>query len=125
MLAGGYHSGPVHTIRIIGFVGLVVISLAMIRVAFHMHRLIKRSRGTPWFPVVLFLSIPNLILPIQFTLIFGEFHSACSIIFFGFGLTRLMERNLSFAREESKPAETMAPVKRRVGLGATAAAQRV
>jgi hypothetical protein len=106
MLAGGYHSGPVHTIRTVGYVGLAILWAAMFRMAIHMHRLIKRSKGTPWFSVTLFFLIPMLILPIQFTFVFGEFHTACATMFFAFGLTRLMANNLTLA---SAPVDSRPP----------------
>lgn len=105
MITGSYHSGPVQTIRTVGYVGLVVLMLAMIRLAVHMHRLVKLSRGTEWFPVVLFLVLPNLILPIQFTFVFGEFDAACEFLFFGFGITRLMGNNLPLRHEAGSLAE--------------------
>jgi hypothetical protein len=110
MLAGGYHSGPVHTIRTVGYLGLAILWVAMFRMALHMHRLVKRSRGTTWFPVTLFLSIPMLILPIQFTFIFGEFHTACATMFFSFGISRLMETNLPLAPAVNRRLAMLAPV---------------
>ncbi|MEK7950820.1 hypothetical protein [Luteolibacter soli] len=94
MITGGYHSGPVQTVRTVGYVGLAFLLVAMVRVAVHMHRLILRARGTEWFPATLFLLAPNLVLPIQFTLVFGEFDAACKLLFFGIGLTRLMQNSL-------------------------------
>jgi hypothetical protein len=115
MLTGGYHSGPVQTVRTVGYVGLAVLMAAMIRIAFYMHRLVKRSRGTPWFPLVLFFSIPNLILPFQFVFIFGEFHSACTTIFFGFGLSRLIANNLPLAPAVNHPLAVPNPARIRRG----------
>lgn len=94
MLTGNYHSGPVQAIRTVGYVGLLVILCAMIRLSVHIHRLIKRTRGTPWFQVAFFLGIPAMIYPIEFTFIYGDFKSAMSILFYSFGLLRLLERNL-------------------------------
>lgn len=105
MITGSYHSGPVQTVRIVGYVGLTVLLLAMIRLAVHMHRLIKQSRGTEWFPVVFFMVLPNLVLPIQFTFVFGEFDAACEFIFFGFGITRLMQNNLPLRKASTVPAD--------------------
>jgi hypothetical protein len=105
MITGSYHSGPVQTVRIVGYVGLTVLMLAMIRLAVHMHRLIKQSRGTEWFPVVFFMVLPNLILPMQFTFVFGEFDAACEFLFFGFGITRLMQNNLPLRQASTVPAD--------------------
>ncbi len=115
MLAGGYHSGPVHTIRTVGYVGLAVILLAMIRIGTHWHRLIKRARGTPWFSTVLFFAIPALVLPLQFTFIFGEFHTACAILFFSFGLIRLTTNNLSLLPAPDRASQVQQPMALRRG----------
>jgi hypothetical protein len=105
MITGSYHSGPVQTVRTVGYVGLVILLLAMIRLAVHMHRLIKQSKGTEWFPVVFFMVLPNLVLPFQFTFVFGEFDAACEFLFFGFGITRLMQNNLPLKQASSVPAD--------------------
>lgn len=98
MLTGNYHSGPVQTIRTVGYVGLAVILCAMIRLSLHIHRLIKLSRGTEWFHVIFFLGLPALIYPIEFTFIYGDFKAAMSILFYSFGVIRLLERNLPLAQ---------------------------
>lgn len=94
MLTGGYHSGPVQSVRIVGYVGLVILWLAMIRVAVHAHRLIMRCRGTEWYPLALYTGIPVIVLPIFFTFIFGEYARDASVVFFAYGIIRLLEKNL-------------------------------
>jgi hypothetical protein len=94
LITGSYHSGPVHTIRMTGYVGLVVLVLAMIRLAVRFHRQIERCRGTEWFPVTLFFAIPQISHPIYFTLIFGEYHTAVAQLMLGIAMVRLLERNL-------------------------------
>src|SRR5690606_33019173 len=58
MISGGYHSGPVQTIRTVGYVGLAILIIGFFRVAVHAHRQIQRSRNTEWFPVTLFICLP-------------------------------------------------------------------
>jgi hypothetical protein len=94
MITGGYHSGPVQTIRTVGYVGLFVLMLAMIRVAVHGHREILRCRGTEWYPLALFTVIPAIALPFIFTLVFGEFKTAATQVFLSYGMVTLMKRNL-------------------------------
>jgi hypothetical protein len=94
MLTGGYHSGPVQTVRTVGYVGLAVLLIAMIRLAVHAHHMIRRYHRTEWAPVVYFFGIPLIVLPIFFTFVFGEFARDVSVVFFGFALIRLLERNL-------------------------------
>lgn len=94
MISGGYHSGPVHTIRTIGYVGLVVLLFAMIRLAVHAHRQIRRCRGTEWLPVALFLGIPLIVMPLYWSLVFGTFDRGAAGVMMGAALVRLMEKNL-------------------------------
>lgn len=94
MVTGGYHSGPVQTVRAVGYVGLFLLLLAMIRNSVHTHRQIKRCRGTEWYPIVLFFGIPIVIYPIFFVFIFGEFGSAVAFFFLGSGVLTLIKNNL-------------------------------
>jgi len=94
MITGGYHSGPVQCVRIIGYVGLLIVILAMIRTAVHAHRQIIRCRGTEWFPVALFFGIPIIALPFLYVLIFGDFGRDISFLLISIGMMRLLEKNL-------------------------------
>jgi hypothetical protein len=102
MLTGGYHSGPVQTIRAVGYVGLLILLAAMVRLAVHAHRMIRRYHGTEWSPLVYFFGIPQIVLPIFFTLVFGEFSRDVCVVFFGFALLRLLEKNLPTVAQVSR-----------------------
>ncbi len=94
MVTGGYHSGPVQTVRTIGYVGLTILIVAMIRMAVHAHRQIVRCRGTEWFPLALFFGIPTIILPPIFVFVFGDFGRDVSALFLSYGIINLLEKNL-------------------------------
>jgi hypothetical protein len=94
MIAGAYHSGPLHSIRMTGYVGLAILLLAMIRLAIYAHRQIMRCKGTEWAPVALFFGIPLITQPFFFTFVFGEYHYAIAQTMMGIAMVRLMERNL-------------------------------
>lgn len=94
MITGGYHSGPVQTVRTVGYVGLLIFLMAMIRLAVHAHRQIVRCRGTEWYPLALFFCLPAIASPIFFVFVFGEFGPAAASLFGSYGLVRLMEGNL-------------------------------
>ncbi len=91
---GSYHSGPVHSVRMVGYVGLIILLLAMFRLAVHAHRQIVRCKGTEWFPVALFFGIPLITQPFFFAFIFGEYNTAVAQALFGMAMIRLLERNL-------------------------------
>jgi hypothetical protein len=92
--SGDYHSGPVQTVRVIGYSGLFVLLLFQIRLAVHAHRQIKRCRGTEWFPIALLIGIPLIWNPIFFVFIFGSFTSAATTLFIGSAMVRMLQNNL-------------------------------
>lgn len=94
MISGGYHSGPVQTVRAVGYVGLAILLLAMIRIAVHAHRQIMRCRGTEWYPVALFVGVPAIIQPVFFVFVFGEFGKDVALLFLSYGMVSLLEKNL-------------------------------
>jgi hypothetical protein len=94
MVTGSYHSGPVQTVRTVGYVGLSILVLAMIRMAFYAHRQIRRCRGTEWYPLALFICVPSIVLPIFFVFIFGEFGKDVAALFLSYGMISLLEKNL-------------------------------
>ena len=92
--SGDYHSGPIQTVRVIGYFGLVVLILFQIRLAVHAHRQILRCRNTEWFPLALLLGIPLIWNPIFFVFVFGTFKTAAETVFLGAAMIRLLENNL-------------------------------
>jgi len=94
MISGSYHSGPVQTIRTIGYVGLAILLLAMTRVAVHAHREIMRCKGTEWYTWSLFVMTPFIMTPIFFVFIFGEFTAGVTYVFISSAIIQLFQNNL-------------------------------
>ncbi len=94
MASNNYHSGPVSTIRTVGYTGLLILVLAQIRLAVHAHRQIKRARNSEWFPLALFIGIPIIWAPIFFILVFGDFSTALASFLMGAAMIRILENNL-------------------------------
>ena len=113
LVNGAYHSGPVHTIRTVGYVGLLILLLAMIRLAMHAHRQIIRCKGTEWFPLALFFGIPIIVHPIFFVFIFGEFPTGVAAWVLGMAMVRLLEKNLPIPPYQRYPRLTTAVHKER------------
>lgn len=91
---GDYHSGPIQTVRVIGYAGLVVLLLFQIRLAVHAHRQIIRCKSTEWFPLALFFGIPLVWNPIFFIFIFGDFRTGAATLLLGSGMIRMLQNNL-------------------------------
>ena len=94
LASGDYHSGPVSTIRVVGYVGLVILILFQIRLGVHAHRQIVRCRGTEWYPLALLIGIPIIWSPIFFHFVFGEFRSETISLLMGVAMIRILERTL-------------------------------
>ena len=99
--AGDYHSGPVSTIRVIGYVGLAFLIYLQFRLAVHAHRLILRCRGTEWYALALLIGIPAIWGPVFFHFLFGDFRNeAISLLMTG-ALIRLLERGIPLIEKQS------------------------
>jgi len=94
LLSGDYHSGPIQTIRIIGYVGLLFLLCAQVRLAVHAHRQILRCKNTEWFPIALFTGIPLVWNPVFFVFIFGDFKSAAATLLLGGAMVRMLKNTL-------------------------------
>ncbi|MES2924212.1 MAG: hypothetical protein V4819_21860 [Verrucomicrobiota bacterium] len=94
LASGDYHSGPVSTIRVIGYVGLAFFLLAQIRLAVHAHRQIRRCLGTEWLPLALIVGIPVIMAPIVYVFIFGDFKTNTALYLMSLGMIRLLQKNL-------------------------------
>jgi hypothetical protein len=112
LASGDYHSGPVSTIRVIGYVGLIFFIVAQIRLAVHAHRQIKRCQGTEWFPLALFTGLPLLWGPLFFILIFGDFKSGASGFLLTAAMLRMLQNNLPLPDWKAQPYRSyMVPTK--------------
>lgn len=106
MVTGNYHSGPVQTVRAVGYVGLFILVFAMIRIAVHAHRQIIRCRGTEWYPLSLYIGVPTIVLPPFFVFVVGTFGVDVAAVFFSYGMVSLLEKNLpipAYAKRSRMP----------------------
>lgn len=94
MASNNYHSGPISTIRTVGYLGLFILLLAQIRLAVHAHRQIQRARNTEWFPLTLLIGIPIIYAPVFFVFIYGEFGTVISVFLLGVAFVRILQNNL-------------------------------
>lgn len=102
LVSGDYHSGPVSAIRTIGYVGLMVMIIFMLMQSYKAHKLIMKSKGMIWRPLVMIICIPIVWYPIFFLFVYGIFQRDTVIIIMGYGLLRLLENNLPFDMEDQE-----------------------
>lgn len=109
MINGGVHSGPVSSIRFVGFLGLALFAILLILVAIRAVQLIRRSEGTPYYFLALYIGMPAIWYPLYFTFIFGAFEVDLPNAIIAIGMQRLLENSLDSLALQQQPTPT--PVK--------------
>ena len=105
MITGDYHSGPVSTIRFVGYIGLVLFTALLIANAKYAWKIINSAKKTAFFPLALFSGITAIVHPIFFWLVFGGYGGDFIQATFTLGMLNLIDRSIK--KEESfrtKPA---------------------
>jgi hypothetical protein len=72
-LTGGFHNGPLTTIRFAGLIGLVLFYTFMITAAIYAVKCARLCRGTSLEPAAIFLAIQLIWIPIYYTFVFGAY----------------------------------------------------
>jgi hypothetical protein len=112
MISGGVHSGPVSTIRYVGYVGLLLHLIILSLLARKAWQLCIRSRGGPFEVIVFLIGIPVVLEPVLFALIFGAYETSAPATFFVLGSLKFVENTLDDYDGQSKArtAETAVPL---------------
>lgn len=105
MLTGDVHSGPVSSVIFVGYVGTFGFYLLIIGIAVKAHRLIRRSIGTPYEFVALFVGVPSVLFPFFFTFVFGAFNGDLPMVIIRLGMLKMIEGGLTaYYRRQSREA---------------------
>jgi hypothetical protein len=102
LITGYYHNGPLTAIRYAGVIGLVLFYCLMITAAVSSFHCVQQCRGTPLFPVSIYLASLLIWFPFYFTFIFGSFNGDISEVIFLTGLLRLVTRTVEQTRVAAK-----------------------
>lgn len=118
LVTGDLHSGPLSTIRFVGYVGLGLYLLLAFSTLAAAHRLIRRAYGTRYFPMAMFVGLPAIYGPFHFIFVYGGYKQDLASLIISIGYLKLLERGL-LAYEEKKRREATA------AAAATAAAPAI
>ena len=105
-IMGGFHSGPISTIRYVGYVGLVFYYFLIFALAAKGLRLVRAATGTPFFNYAIFNCVGWIIHPFGFTFIFGAFDSLMPAVILGIGYMKLLENALADYRAQERAEES-------------------
>lgn len=109
LVGGFYHNGPLSAIRYAGVVGLALIMWLMFVILRRSYRVIIACRGTPLFPMALFIGLPMIYYPLPFVFVFGAYDNAMIDLLFSAACIRLLERGLEILKKESAESNTDKP----------------
>lgn len=101
-ISGDFHSGPVSTIRVVGYVGLVFVYLLTIAMALRAYKLIYQCKGSPLFEPALFFLMPIVFEPFWFTVVFGAYSMWLPFAAMSLGMMKIIENSLEAHKREAK-----------------------
>jgi len=107
LVKGAYHSGPLSTIKRVGFVGGAFFMTFMMCVFFYSLRITRRSTGTPFFCWSLFITLPVLYLPFEYIFIFGDYTDTMKVLMFSTAMLKMIENSLP--PEQAGHSESSSP----------------
>ncbi|MEQ1861081.1 MAG: O-antigen ligase family protein [Chthoniobacteraceae bacterium] len=105
MILGTVHSGPISTIRVAGYVGLVLHLALLALLARKAWELVRKSANTPFHPLAFFFGLPLIYEPFNYVFIFGGFDSSVPAAIYGLATLKLLENSVDDFRGTGVEAE--------------------
>ncbi|MCX6967633.1 MAG: hypothetical protein NTZ46_07605 [Verrucomicrobia bacterium] len=105
-IVGQYHSLPLSAIRVVGYVGFSLYCVLLFCMGVFAWKLIRRAKGTPFFPAALFIGVPAITSPPQELLLTGFFDSSILSTIFSIAIMQMISRSLEQYRRDQ---EELAP----------------
>ncbi|MEI7957905.1 MAG: hypothetical protein WCI40_02255 [Verrucomicrobiota bacterium] len=103
-ICGAFHSLPLSAIRTVGYVGLCLFCVLLFCNAWHSWKLIRRTQGTPFFSIALFMGVPTITSPLPELILTGFFDYALINSIFSIAMMRMISRSLDKHLLEQKLA---------------------
>ncbi len=113
MIRGSFHNGPLSTIRFGGFVGLILVTWLLFAVFSYALRTINKSKGSPYYVLSIFVSLPILYEPFQFFVIIGSYENLMTTLLFGTGMLNMINFSLEQWMAEKTSSETESQIEER------------
>jgi hypothetical protein len=94
MIQGSYHSGPVSSIRFVGFVGLFLFVALRITMIPYAIRVLREAWGTTYQPMAMLLAMWCAYAPFGFIFVFGEYRNDFPNALFECGMLKMLHNSL-------------------------------
>jgi hypothetical protein len=100
LIQGTVHSGPISTIKRVGYVGLGLLMLFMGALALYAYRTLRAAQGTPYQIIASYTALPMIMMPFVFVFIFGDY-SEISQLMFQLGMLKMISSSIVLNRKET------------------------
>jgi hypothetical protein len=101
-VTGDFHSGPISTIRMVGYIGLAIFLATLIVLMRFAWQIIRRAAGTPYAVPALFFGLPLVYLPFGFVFIVGAYKEGLVEAVVGAAMLKLLDHGLNeYYREKA------------------------
>ena len=101
MIQGTAHSGPVSTIKRVGYVGMGLLLIFLGALSVYGFRAIKMAQGTPYQLISLYYGLPVIITPFVFLFIFGDYSDITTMLF-ELGMLKMISKSCSLHALQAK-----------------------
>ena len=101
LIQGTVHSGPVSTIKRVGYVGLGLLLIFTGALSLYGFRVIKMAQGTPFQLTSLYYGLPVIITPFVFLFIFGDYNDITTMLF-ELGMLKMISKSCSLHALQAK-----------------------
>ena len=106
LVSGAFHNGPLSAIRYAGVVGLVLYYTLMFTMLGFAFKLVKRTKGSPYFYLAVFLALPITYGMFSYTFIYGAYDSELQAALFSCAMLRCTsESHRLWLKQTSKPTK--------------------
>jgi hypothetical protein len=106
LISGAFHNGPLSAIRYAGVVGLLLYYTLMFTMLAFAFKLVKHTKGSPYFYLAVFLALPITYGLVSYTFIYGAYDGALQGALFSCAMLRCTsESHRLWLKQTSKPAK--------------------
>ena len=92
LVTGDLHSGPISSIKHVGYIGFVFVSIFSIGIAVSYYRLCKRNRGKPMWIIYMYFGIPAIWFPISFVFLYGDYKTELPLLIVSAGMLKVLQK---------------------------------
>ncbi len=107
MIQGSYHSGPVSSIRFVGYVGLFLFLALRIAMIPYAMRVLRLAWGTPYQPMAMLLAMWCAYAPFGFVFVFGEYRNDLPNALFECGMLKMLHNSVLAQHAAAKPKDAV------------------